>query len=87
MTYNEEYKRFRLEYWKRMVEEHQGNVISMAKASGVNRTAVHKMVVKLGLKRVERSSSDKKFIGGKGKTRIYVTQFRLPMDYPLLCEP
>lgn len=84
MTYAQELKRWRREYWLRLMREHGGNIIAMAKASGSNRTSVHKRVVELGLRNAV-TGCDRKYVGVR-RGRRYVAQLRLPMDYPLLCE-
>jgi hypothetical protein len=49
-TFKDEKRRFRLHYWKRLLRECKGNVSAMARASGANRTAIHKILVATGLR-------------------------------------
>lgn len=52
MVYREAFRAFRLEYWKALLIECEGNVSAMARVSGKNRTEIHKILVKLGLQRI-----------------------------------
>ena len=86
MTYDQELKQFKLEYWKRKMAECNGNIIAMAKASGCHRSYVHGLVVEFGLKSATYASSEKLHFFYKGRNRYYGSQLRLPMKYPLRYE-
>jgi len=86
MLYDEAYKNFRVQYWKDLLKEHDGCVIAMAKASGVHRSSVHKIVVELGFKQGKFGSGDIRYTHFRGKWQRFGRQLRLPMLYPLPWE-
>jgi hypothetical protein len=48
--YFEAVRQFKVEYWKRVLEQCQGNLTHAAKAEGMNRTYLEKLVGQLGLR-------------------------------------
>lgn len=50
VQYREALQEFQTKYWETLLFEHDGNVSKTAKAAGVNRTALHKTLLTLGLK-------------------------------------
>jgi hypothetical protein len=86
MGYKESVRRFQVEYWERLFKQHGGNVTKVAQASEMNRTAVHRIIINLGLKEIKKQHFDKRFVYGQGKGRLFARQYRLPMKYPIVGE-
>jgi DNA-binding NtrC family response regulator len=42
---------FKRRYWRQMLKRHGNNVMHAAKAAAVNRTGLHRLIVKLGIHR------------------------------------
>lgn len=49
MTYAQAQRRWKIRYWRKLLEAHHGSVIDVARAAGVNRTYLHKLVHDYGL--------------------------------------
>jgi hypothetical protein len=76
MTYHEELRAFKVSYWKKILRQAGGNITLAAKMAGVNRTHMHRIVLKYDLSPPKVVS-----IIPSQNTKSWSTQYRMRSKY------